>query len=78
MWVLSNSLLNILCLPLSLQTYIGHVVISVNPYRQLDIYSQEYVTEYRSRNIFELPPHVYVCCRSELYTYILHFIIMSY
>ncbi|XP_019849639.1 PREDICTED: unconventional myosin-Ia [Amphimedon queenslandica] len=40
-------------------TYIGHVVISVNPYRELDIYSQEYVTEYRSRNIFELPPHVF-------------------
>ena len=42
------------------QTYIGNVVVSVNPYRSLPLYTQELISEYRSRNIYELPPHVYV------------------
>lgn len=40
-------------------TYIGNVVVSVNPYKSLPIYSQDVISEYRSRNIYELPPHVY-------------------
>jgi myosin-1 len=41
-----------------LQTYIGPVLISVNPYRELDIYSPKYVDKYRNVNFFEVPPHV--------------------
>lgn len=40
-------------------TYIGEVVVSVNPYRQLDIYTDEYVERYRNKEVFERPPHVY-------------------
>ncbi|XP_077472593.1 unconventional myosin-Ib isoform X5 [Stigmatopora argus] len=40
-------------------TYIGSVVISVNPYRSLPIYSPEKVEEYRNRNFYELSPHIY-------------------
>ncbi|XP_078536530.1 unconventional myosin-Ib isoform X3 [Lissotriton helveticus] len=40
-------------------TYIGSVVISVNPYRSLTIYTPEKVEEYRNRNFYELSPHIY-------------------
>ncbi|XP_072334647.1 unconventional myosin-Ib isoform X2 [Scyliorhinus torazame] len=40
-------------------TYIGNVVISVNPYRHLPIYTPEKVEEYRNRNFYELSPHIY-------------------
>ncbi|XP_077175611.1 unconventional myosin-Ib isoform X2 [Paroedura picta] len=40
-------------------TYIGSVVISVNPYRPLPIYSPEKVEEYRNRNFYELRPHIF-------------------
>ncbi|GCB74423.1 hypothetical protein scyTo_0003513, partial [Scyliorhinus torazame] len=39
-------------------TYIGNVVISVNPYRHLPIYTPEKVEEYRNRNFYELSPHM--------------------
>ncbi|XP_014666080.1 PREDICTED: unconventional myosin-Ic-like isoform X2 [Priapulus caudatus] len=40
-------------------TYIGPVLVSVNPYRELPIYSQEYIETYRGEAFYELPPHIY-------------------
>uniref|UniRef100_A0A8C5MDR4 Unconventional myosin-Ia n=1 Tax=Leptobrachium leishanense TaxID=445787 RepID=A0A8C5MDR4_9ANUR len=40
-------------------TYIGNVVISVNPYKQLDIFTPEKIEEYRNCNLYQLKPHIY-------------------
>ncbi|XP_064354683.1 unconventional myosin-Ia isoform X3 [Dromaius novaehollandiae] len=40
-------------------TYIGNVVISVNPYRSLPIYTPEKVQEYHGCNFFAVKPHIY-------------------
>ncbi|NXB24074.1 MYO1A protein, partial [Rhagologus leucostigma] len=40
-------------------TYIGNVVISVNPYQSLPIYTPEKVEEYRNCSFFMVKPHIY-------------------
>ncbi|KAM9838654.1 unconventional myosin-Ig [Aulostomus maculatus] len=40
-------------------TYIGEVVVSVNPYRQMDIYGKDAIDVYRGRELYENPPHLY-------------------
>ena len=40
-------------------TFIGEVVVSVNPYKTLDIYGSDYVKEYRKSEIYEKPPHIF-------------------
>lgn len=36
-------------------TYIGEVVVSVNPYRQLDIFTDQHVKDYRGREVLQPP-----------------------
>ncbi|XP_007421383.1 unconventional myosin-Ia-like isoform X2 [Python bivittatus] len=40
-------------------TYIGNVVISLNPYQPLPIYSAKTVEEYKNCNFFAVKPHIY-------------------
>ncbi|NWI05323.1 MYO1A protein, partial [Tichodroma muraria] len=40
-------------------TYIGNVVISMNPYQSLPIYTPEKVEEYRNCSFFAVKPHIY-------------------
>ncbi len=40
-------------------TYIGNVLVSVNPFEQLPLYGAEWVQRYCGKMIYELPPHVY-------------------
>ncbi|CAG9860573.1 unnamed protein product [Phyllotreta striolata] len=40
-------------------TYIGEVCVSVNPYKNKNIYGPEYVSKYKGRELFENPPHIF-------------------
>ncbi|KAK9451618.1 P-loop containing nucleoside triphosphate hydrolase protein [Limtongia smithiae] len=48
-------------------TYIGHVLISINPFRDLGIYSDELVETYRGKNRLEVPPHVFAIAEASFY-----------
>ncbi|KAH0536750.1 hypothetical protein FGG08_006388 [Glutinoglossum americanum] len=40
-------------------TYIGHVLVSVNPFEDLGIYGEETLEKYKGKNRLEVPPHVF-------------------
>uniref|UniRef100_A0A093VIM3 Myosin-1 n=1 Tax=Talaromyces marneffei PM1 TaxID=1077442 RepID=A0A093VIM3_TALMA len=50
-----------------LQTYIGHVLVSVNPFRDLGIYTDQVLDSYRGKNRLEVPPHVFAVAESAYY-----------
>jgi hypothetical protein len=45
-------------------TYVGEVVLSVNPYRTLDIYNDQQVMEYMGQEPYERPPHIFAVAES--------------
>ena len=40
------------------------VLVSVNPYKQMNIYGNDTVEKYRSRKIYERPPHIFAIADS--------------
>lgn len=51
----------------SIYTYIGHVLISVNPFQDLGIYTQQHLNLYKGKNRLEVPPHVFAIAESMYY-----------
>uniref|UniRef100_A0A672T1S3 Myosin IH n=1 Tax=Sinocyclocheilus grahami TaxID=75366 RepID=A0A672T1S3_SINGR len=49
-------------------TYIGTLLISVNPYKELDIYTKKQMDLYMGVNFFELPPHIYALADNVYHT----------
>lgn len=48
-------------------TYIGGVLVSVNPFRDLGIYTDDVLTKYKGKNRLEVPPHVFSIAESAYY-----------
>ncbi|KAI0714891.1 myosin class I heavy chain [Earliella scabrosa] len=48
-------------------TYIGAVLISVNPFKDLGIYTDEVLQRYKGKNRLEVPPHVFAIAESAYY-----------
>ena len=44
---------------LNLKTYTGTILVAVNPYQILSIYTSEQIQKYRDKKIGELPPHIF-------------------
>ncbi|EDO19618.1 hypothetical protein Kpol_1018p157 [Vanderwaltozyma polyspora DSM 70294] len=51
----------------TIYTYIGHVLISVNPFRDLGIYTDAVLESYKGKNRLEVPPHVFAIAESMYY-----------
>ncbi|XP_067087176.1 unconventional myosin-Ih [Osmerus mordax] len=62
-------------------TYIGTLLVSVNPYKDLDIYNRKQMDIYMGVNFFELPPHIYALADNAYHTMLTelnnHFILIS-
>ncbi|KAJ8378258.1 hypothetical protein AAFF_G00244620 [Aldrovandia affinis] len=62
-------------------TYIGTLLVSVNPYKEINIFTKDLMEIYMGVNFFELPPHIYALADNAYHTMLQemnnHFILIS-
>ena len=46
------------------QTYTGSILVAVNPFQMLPLYTLEQVQIYYSRHMGEMPPHIFAIANS--------------
>ena len=66
-WVPTRSVTNFSLLPIMFNIFvfsIGEVCVSVNPYKDVDLYTKNYVNSYKGREIYERPPHIFSIAES--------------
>jgi myosin-6 len=44
---------------LQTQTYVANILIAINPYRELKVYSSDTIRSYIGKSLGTLPPHVF-------------------
>ncbi|XP_061172961.1 unconventional myosin-IXa-like [Saccostrea echinata] len=49
-------------------TYVGSILIAVNPFKFFPIYNPKYVKMYQNRRLGELPPHIFAIADAAFYT----------
>eukprot|EP00033_Pygsuia_biforma_P003207 GCRY01003518.1.p1 GENE.GCRY01003518.1~~GCRY01003518.1.p1 ORF type:complete len:242 (-),score=43.45 GCRY01003518.1:22-747(-) len=51
-----------------IHTYIGNVLVVVNPYQSLNCYGKAEIKKYMNRYIYENPPHIYAIAEEAYYS----------
>ncbi|KAJ8304274.1 hypothetical protein KUTeg_017857 [Tegillarca granosa] len=52
----------------NIYTYVGSILIAVNPFKFFPIYNPKYVKMYQNKRLGELPPHIFAIADSAFYT----------
>ncbi|XP_069137074.1 unconventional myosin-IXb-like isoform X7 [Argopecten irradians] len=52
----------------NIYTYVGSILIAVNPFKFFPIYNPKYVKMYQNKRLGELPPHIFAIADAAFYT----------
>ena len=54
----SNQRISSVVLPYSLQTSVSTLLVSINPYKKLSLYTPDVIDKYRNHCLHQIPPHM--------------------